>query len=301
MPAVPSASASSGAATSARRSSSWSRRRPATIAARTGLHLQIAQVAVRNRQHSPRRRPARGVLTSDAHARRHRPRHRPRGRADRRHRARPRADHDGAEPRQAGRHRPTRSCSPTSVPSCSRPPTRRRRPAVRGRGRRRHPARPGAARESLRGEPIRRVLGIVNGTTNFILTKMSEEGADVRRARWPRPSGLGFAERDPTADVEGFDAGAKAAIIASIALRGQGGRRRRATTRASATSPPTTSPSPPRLGYVVKLLGHRRAGCGPGTRSPCACTRRWCRRTHPLASVRESYNAVFVEGGAVGR
>ena len=72
-------------------------------------------------------------------------------------------------------------------------------------------------RESLAGERIERVLGIVNGTTNFILTKMTEEGTDYADAL-AEAQRLGYAERDPTADVEGFDAGAKAAIIASIAF-----------------------------------------------------------------------------------
>jgi homoserine dehydrogenase len=72
-------------------------------------------------------------------------------------------------------------------------------------------------RESLRGEPIRRVMGIVNGTTNYILTKMTEQGAAYGEAL-AEAQDLGFAERDPTADVEGFDAGAKAAIMASIAF-----------------------------------------------------------------------------------
>ena len=74
-----------------------------------------------------------------------------------------------------------------------------------------------ALRESLRGEPISRVMGIINGTTNFILTKMTEEGTDYAVAL-AEAQALGFAERDPTADVEGFDAGAKAAIIATIAF-----------------------------------------------------------------------------------
>ncbi len=74
-----------------------------------------------------------------------------------------------------------------------------------------------ALRESLRGEPLRRVLGIVNGTTNYILTKMSEDGATYGEAL-SEAQRLGYAERDPTADVEGLDAGAKAAIIASIAF-----------------------------------------------------------------------------------
>ena len=94
-------------------------------------------------------------------------------------------------------------------------------------------------RESLRGEPIRRVMGIVNGTTNYILTKMTEDGASYADALADAQS-LGFAERDPTADVEGFDAGAKAAIIASIAF-GRGSWRATCTTKASAPSPPPTS------------------------------------------------------------
>src|SRR3954462_9503368 len=72
-------------------------------------------------------------------------------------------------------------------------------------------------RESLAGERIRRVMGIVNGTTNYILTRMTEEGVSYGDALAEAQS-LGYAERDPTADVEGFDAGAKAAIIASIAF-----------------------------------------------------------------------------------
>jgi homoserine dehydrogenase len=97
-------------------------------------------------------------------------------------------------------------------------------------------------RESLRGEPITRVMGILNGTTNFILTKMTEEGADYGVAL-AEAQELGYAERDPTADVEGFDAGAKAAIIATIAF-GARSSPATSTTRASAASPPATSPSP---------------------------------------------------------
>ena len=72
-------------------------------------------------------------------------------------------------------------------------------------------------RESLAGEPITRVMGIVNGTTNFILSRMADDGASYADALAEAQS-LGYAERDPTADVEGFDAGAKAAIIATIAF-----------------------------------------------------------------------------------
>src|SRR5207302_3937960 len=72
-------------------------------------------------------------------------------------------------------------------------------------------------RESLAGERIRRVMGIVNGTTNYILTQMTESGASYQEAL-AEAQGLGYAERDPTADVEGFDAAANAAIIASVAF-----------------------------------------------------------------------------------
>jgi homoserine dehydrogenase len=72
-------------------------------------------------------------------------------------------------------------------------------------------------RESLAGERILRVLGIVNGTTNYILTRMTEAGSSFSEALAEAQS-LGYAERDPTADIEGYDAAAKASIIASIAF-----------------------------------------------------------------------------------
>jgi len=154
-----------------------------------------------------------------------------------------------------------------------------------------------ALRESLRGEPIQRVMGIINGTTNFILTKMTEEGTDYTAAL-TEAQALGYAERDPTADVEGFDAGAKAAIIATIAFGSKvvaGDVYHEGISRVSAHDIAMAT----RLGYVVKLLGIAEADAESGdiavrvhpTMVP---------RTHPLASVRESYNAVFVEGGAVG-
>jgi homoserine dehydrogenase len=154
-----------------------------------------------------------------------------------------------------------------------------------------------ALRESLRGEPIRRVMGIVNGTTNFILTKMSEEGADYGVAL-AEAQALGFAERDPTADVEGFDAGAKAAIIASISFGVRvvaGDVYHEGISRITAADIAVAH----RLGYVVKLLGIAEQDAATGEVSvrvhPAMVP-----ITHPLASVRESYNAVFVEGGAVG-
>ena len=152
-----------------------------------------------------------------------------------------------------------------------------------------------ALRESLRGEPISRVMGIVNGTTNFILTKMTEEGADYAVAL-TEAQRLGFAERDPTADVEGFDAGAKAAIIASIAF---GARVVAGDVYHEGISGITAADIAiaRRLGYVVKLLAiaERSEGAVAVRVHPAMVP-----ESHPLASVRESYNAVFVEGDAVG-
>jgi homoserine dehydrogenase len=155
-----------------------------------------------------------------------------------------------------------------------------------------------ALRESLRGEPVTRVMGIVNGTTNFILTKMTDEGADYSAAL-SEAQRLGFAERDPTADVEGFDAGAKAAIIASIAF---GARVVAGDVYHEGISGVTAADIAiaRRLGYVVKLLAIAEKIDDTETIAvrvhPAMVP-----MNHPLASVRDSYNAVVVEGDAVGQ
>ncbi len=155
-----------------------------------------------------------------------------------------------------------------------------------------------ALRESLRGEPVRRVMGIVNGTTNFILTKMTDEGADYSAAL-SEAQRLGFAERDPTADVEGFDAAAKAAIIASISF---GARVVAGDVYHEGISGVTAADIAiaQRLGYVVKLLAIAEQDVDSATVAvrvhPAMVP-----VSHPLASVRDSYNAVFVEGDAVGQ
>ena len=153
-----------------------------------------------------------------------------------------------------------------------------------------------ALRESLRGEPIRRVMGIVNGTTNFILTKMTEEGADYGDAL-AEAQRLGFAERDPTADVEGFDAGAKAAIIASIAFGAKVVAGDVYHEGISGITPADIAVAR-RLGYVVKLLAI--AETDDSGEIAVRVHPAMVPLQHPLASVRESYNAVFVEGDAVG-
>jgi len=150
-------------------------------------------------------------------------------------------------------------------------------------------------RESLAGENITRVMGIVNGTTNYILTRMTEEGASYGDALSEAQS-LGYAERDPTADVEGFDAGAKAAILASIAfgvtvVAGDVYRE-----GISGVTPADIGVAR-RLGYVVKLLAIAERIDG---RVAVRVHPAMIPATHPLASVRDSFNAVFIEGEAVG-
>ncbi len=151
-------------------------------------------------------------------------------------------------------------------------------------------------RESLVGEDITRVMGIVNGTTNYILTKMTDEGW-AYSAALAEAQGLGYAERDPTADVEGFDAGAKAAIIATIAF---GVRVVAGDVYHEGISGVTQTDIEfaRRLGYVVKLLAiaERFSDGTVAVRVHPAMVP----NEHPLASVRDSFNAVFVQGAAVG-
>jgi homoserine dehydrogenase len=151
-------------------------------------------------------------------------------------------------------------------------------------------------RESLAGERIRRVIGIVNGTTNYILTRMSEDGASYHDALVEAQS-LGYAERDPTADVEGYDAGAKAAIIATVAF---GAQVVAGDVYHEGISGVTTADIDyaHRLGYEVKLLAVAEQdddGAVAVRVHPAMVP-----RSHPLASVRDSFNAVFIEGDAVG-
>jgi homoserine dehydrogenase len=151
-------------------------------------------------------------------------------------------------------------------------------------------------RESLAGEQIQRVMGIVNGTTNYILTRMTEAGVSYADALAEAQS-LGYAERDPTADVEGFDAAAKAAIIASIAFgcRVVAGD---VYSEGIAGITPTDVAYAAKMGYVLKLLAiaERTPSGALGVRVHPAMVP----VDHPLAAVRDSFNAVFVQGEAVG-
>ena len=154
-------------------------------------------------------------------------------------------------------------------------------------------------RESLLGEPIDQVMGIVNGTTNYILTQMTESAMSYADAL-AEAQELGFAEADPTADVEGYDAGAKIAILASIAFGARvvaGDVYHEGISGITATDISFAT----RHGYVVKLvaIADKLSADGPLELAvrvhPVMLS-----ATHPLASVRGSFNAVFVQGSAVG-
>ncbi len=150
-------------------------------------------------------------------------------------------------------------------------------------------------RESLAGDEVSRVLGIVNGTTNYVLDKMDTTGAGFADAV-EQAQALGYAEADPTADVEGFDAAAKAAILASLAFhtRVSGSDvHREGITEVSAADVAAAR----EMDSVVKLLAIcERTPRGVSVRVHPAMIP----RSHPLAGVREAYNAVFVEAEAAG-
>ncbi len=156
-------------------------------------------------------------------------------------------------------------------------------------------------RESLAAEPVQRIMGIVNGTTNYILTQMAERGASYAEALSEAQS-LGYAERDPTADVEGFDAAAKAAIIATVAFGAvvvAGDVYREGISRIALHDIEMAR----RLGYAVKAIAvAERAGDGDSERPEVAVRVHpaMVPFQHPLASVRDSFNAVFIQGDAVG-
>lgn len=151
-------------------------------------------------------------------------------------------------------------------------------------------------KESLSGERIGRVLGIVNGTTNYVLTQMSERGWSFEAAL-AEAQDLGYAEADPSADVEGFDAAAKCAILASIAFNTRvvaGDVYREGITGVTALDIADAA----RMGYTVKLLAIAELEDGEVSARvhPAMIP-----VSHPLASVRDAFNAVFVEGPYVGQ
>jgi homoserine dehydrogenase len=151
-------------------------------------------------------------------------------------------------------------------------------------------------KESLAGERVTRMLGIVNGTTNYILTQMSEHGWSFDQALAEAQS-LGYAEADPTADVEGFDAAAKCAILASIAFNSRVVADDVYREGIAAITAQDIADAA-RMGYVVKLLAIAELEDGEiSARVHPAMIP----ASHPLASVRDAFNAVFIEGPKVGQ
>ncbi|HEY3407371.1 MAG TPA: homoserine dehydrogenase [Propionicimonas sp.] len=152
-------------------------------------------------------------------------------------------------------------------------------------------------RESLVGDEVTAVMGIVNGTTNFILDKMHTDGADFADVL-AEAQRLGYAETDPTADVEGYDAAAKAAILASLAFHSRvklSDVSREGITGVSSADIAAAK----EMGCVIKLLarcalsedGTIALGVHP-TMVPVS---------HPLAAIPGAYNAVFIESRHAGR
>ncbi|WP_201749827.1 homoserine dehydrogenase [Micromonospora sicca] len=156
-------------------------------------------------------------------------------------------------------------------------------------------------RESLHGDRINRVTGIVNGTTNFILSAMDATGAGFAEAL-EEATELGYAEADPTADVEGFDAAAKAAILASLAFHT---RVTAADVHREGITEVTTADvaSAKAMGCTIKLLCIAARNTDAAGRETVGVRVHpaMLPLTHPLASVGDAFNAVFVEAEAAGQ
>ena len=149
-------------------------------------------------------------------------------------------------------------------------------------------------RQCLAGNEISEVMAIVNGTTNYILTKMTEEGMDFDDAL-RKAQELGFAEADPTADIEGLDAGRKMAILASIAFHSRvtfDDVDIKGITKITAKDIQYAR----EFGYTLKLLGVAR---NTDNEMEVGVFPMMIPSTHPLAGVKDAFNAVFVHGDAV--
>ena len=151
-------------------------------------------------------------------------------------------------------------------------------------------------RESLVGDHVTRIMGIVNGTTNYILTKMDEEGRAFDEVL-AEAQALGYAEADPTADIEGFDAAAKAAILAGLAFHT---RVTDADVHREGISKITSADVAvaKSMNHVIKLLAI--AELTPSDQISVRVHPVLLPRNHPLAAVRDAFNAVFVEAESAG-
>ena len=158
-------------------------------------------------------------------------------------------------------------------------------------------------RDSLAGDRVQRIMGIVNGTTNYILDRMDREGSDFADVLADAQA-LGYAEADPTADVEGYDAAQKAAILASLAFHTAvplSAVHREGITQIDADMMDAAR----KAGYVIKLLAvcERLADAEVSPSGESISVRVYpalVPREHPLASVHGANNAVFVQAEAAG-
>ncbi|HOR12782.1 MAG TPA: homoserine dehydrogenase, partial [Clostridia bacterium] len=150
--------------------------------------------------------------------------------------------------------------------------------------------------DSLQANNITRLMGIINGTTNFILTRMSEKGMSFEEALLEAQS-RGYAEADPASDIEGFDATYKLSILSSLAFHTH--IPVDAVYREGISSLSTSDFEAARqLGYEIKLLAIGKKA--PGALVEVRVHPTMLPKTHPLAAIRGSYNAVFITGNAVG-
>ncbi|SNS78418.1 homoserine dehydrogenase [Anaerovirgula multivorans] len=152
-----------------------------------------------------------------------------------------------------------------------------------------------AIKESLAGNKIQQIMGILNGTTNYILTKMTKDKVDFSEVL-KEAQDKGYAEADPTADVEGYDAAHKLTVLASLAF-GASVEFQEVYREGISKITPIDIEYAQELGYAIKLLaiGKEKEGVMELRVHPT-----FIPESHPLASVNDSFNAVFVKGNAVG-
>ncbi|HIZ09282.1 MAG TPA: homoserine dehydrogenase [Candidatus Borkfalkia avicola] len=150
--------------------------------------------------------------------------------------------------------------------------------------------------DGMQANVVTSLTGIINGTTNYILTRMAKEGLDYRAAL-KEAQALGYAEKDPTADVEGYDAAYKLSILSSLAFHKKVPLEKIYREGISEISRQDIAYGE-ELGYVLKLLaiGKNDGGNNIEVRVHPA----FIRKDHPLASVGDSFNAVFLQGDSVG-
>ncbi|MEA5536477.1 homoserine dehydrogenase [Crocosphaera sp. XPORK-15E] len=155
-------------------------------------------------------------------------------------------------------------------------------------------------KQSLGANRITSIIGIINGTTNYILTQMTTEGADFGEVL-AEAQNLGYAEADPTADVDGLDAADKIAILASL---GFGGRVKREDVHCEGIRQVSAADITyaDRLGFVIKLLAIAKGSGGSASdQLQLRVHPTLVSKTHPLASINGVYNAVLVEGNPLGQ